>query len=93
MDIDALERRHRLARKLKATVENQKLLLDVLSELQQHLWNQDELRDECTAMQRELSAETVKTVRQWMDLAGSEARRDARDQAAEQEKQPDDLPF
>lgn len=62
------ERRFELARKLRAAMENQRLLMETLSLAAQQIWSDDELRSRCDALLREVARESVKTGRQWMDI-------------------------
>lgn len=88
-----IEVKSNLARKLKATVQNQELLMRVLGEAYQHLWNDEDMRTKCDEAIREVSREAVRTARQWLDLADSIDRSRRREQERSEEEESPDLPF
>lgn len=93
MNIRQIQADLEMARKLKATLENQKLILDVLTMAAQNVWNESEVDDQCRRLSREVSREAVKTVQQWADLADRVDRQASIARVADSETQPDDLPF
>lgn len=93
MNIAELQRKSELARKLKATLENQKLILETMSLANQNVWHDSELETRGREIEREVAREVVKTARQWLDLFYSTERAEQRREGDDQEAKPDDLPF
>lgn len=93
MNIEELQRRSDLGRKLRLTMENQKLLLDTLYLASQQLWSDDQTRTRCDDMMRQLAREAVKTARQWIDLEDGKPISEVFRVAAAEEEGPSGLPF
>ncbi len=93
MGIEELQRRSELAHRLRQSVENQKLLLDTLYLASQQLWSDDEMRSRCEGLLREVARETVKTARQWMDLAGGKSVDEVTKAEPEEEARDETFPF
>lgn len=93
MNIAELQRRSDLARKLKATLENQKLILETMALASTSLSDDSELEDRGREVAREVAREVVKTARQWLDLFYATDRAEQRAEGEKGEVDPDDLPF
>lgn len=93
VNIAELQRRSDLAQKLRATLENQKLILETMALANQSLWHYSELEGRWRDVEREVALEVIKTARQWLDLYYATDRTEKRREGSDQDGAPDDLPF
>lgn len=81
------------ARSCRMVMENQKLTLDTLYLASQQLWADDNFRERCDSLLREVAREAVKTARVWADLGRGDPAKDASDAHSGSGDQADDSPF